>query len=53
MEGLKLGELELAYYTELFQTCDVEGSGKISILKATELFIASGLPQEALKQVGS
>ena len=51
MEGLKLGEIEQAYYAELFQTCDVEGTGKITSLKASELFLASSLHQDALKQV--
>lgn len=51
MEGLKLGDLEQAYYAELFQTCDVEGTGKITGMKASELFLASSLHQDALKQV--
>ena len=51
MEGLKLGDLEQAYYAELFQTCDVEGTGKITGMKASELFLASNLHQDALKQV--
>ena len=51
MEGLKLGDLEQAYYAELFQTCDVEGTGRISGTKASELFLASSLQQDALKQV--
>ncbi|KAL8581773.1 hypothetical protein ACOMHN_043191 [Nucella lapillus] len=51
MEGLKLGEIEQAYYAELFQTCDVEGTGKITGLKASELFLASSLPQDVLKQI--
>jgi hypothetical protein len=51
MESLKLSEIEQAYYNELFQTCDVEGTGKITGMKASELFLASSLPPEALKQV--
>ncbi|KAK7480159.1 hypothetical protein BaRGS_00028544, partial [Batillaria attramentaria] len=51
MEGLKLGDLEQQYYAELFQTCDVEGTGKITGMKASELFLASGLNQDALKQI--
>lgn len=53
MEALKLGDLEQQYYAELFQTCDVDGTGKITAQKASELFRASGLNQDALKQVGS
>ena len=51
MEGLKLGERELQYYNELFQACDVEGSGKVTGIKASELFLASGLNPDILKQV--
>ncbi|XP_035825555.1 ralBP1-associated Eps domain-containing protein 1 isoform X2 [Aplysia californica] len=51
MEGLKLGDRELQYYAELFQACDVEGSGKITGPKASELFLASGLSPDILKQI--
>lgn len=52
MEALKLGDLEQQYYAELFQTCDVEGTGRITGPKASELFLASSLNQDTLKQVG-
>ena len=51
MEGLKLSEQEQQLYGELFQTCDVDGSGKITGIKAAELFRASGLSQDQLLQV--
>lgn len=51
MEGLKLSDQEQRFYGELFQTCDSDVSGKISGIKALELFRASGLKQEALHQV--
>ncbi|XP_046553891.1 ralBP1-associated Eps domain-containing protein 1-like isoform X7 [Haliotis rubra] len=51
MEGLKLSDQEQRFYGELFQTCDTDVSGKISGIKALELFRASGLNQEALHQI--
>ncbi|XP_025097211.1 ralBP1-associated Eps domain-containing protein 1-like isoform X13 [Pomacea canaliculata] len=51
MEALKLGDLEQQYYAELFQTCDVEGTGRITGPKASELFLASSLNQDTLKQI--
>ncbi|XP_041352222.1 ralBP1-associated Eps domain-containing protein 1-like isoform X2 [Gigantopelta aegis] len=51
MEGLKLSEQEQQFYGELFQTCDVDGNGKITGIKASELFRASGLSQEQLVQI--
>ncbi|KAK3776483.1 hypothetical protein RRG08_023833 [Elysia crispata] len=51
MEGMKLDAREQQYYAELFQACDVEGSGKITGPKATELFIASGVSPDILKQI--
>ena len=46
-----LSEKEQSYYAELFQSCDVEGTGKFSGLKVSELFRSSGLGQEVLQQV--
>lgn len=53
MEGLKLSQLEQRNYGELFQLCDVDGTGKITGIKASELFLSSGLGQEALLQVNN
>jgi hypothetical protein len=46
-----LTEREQIYYGELFQTCDVDGTGKFSGGQVAELFRASGLTQEVLSQV--
>ncbi|XP_052809143.1 ralBP1-associated Eps domain-containing protein 1-like [Mya arenaria] len=46
-----LTELEQSVYAELFQTCDADGSGKISGGHAFELFRQSGLPHDVLQQV--
>lgn len=51
MDALKLSEQEQIYYGELFQICDVDGSGKITGVKASELFLTSGLSQDLLLQV--
>ena len=51
MEVLKLTQLERRNYEELFQLCDVDGTGKITGIKASELFLSSGLGQEALLQI--
>ncbi|XP_050392652.1 ralBP1-associated Eps domain-containing protein 1 isoform X3 [Patella vulgata] len=51
MEGLKLSDSELQCYGELFQACDSDGTGKITGLKASELFRGSGLGQDALIQI--
>lgn len=51
MEGLKLCEQEQRYYGELFQNCDVEGSGRVTGSKALDLFRLSGLSQEVLQQI--
>ncbi|XP_060589373.1 ralBP1-associated Eps domain-containing protein 1-like isoform X2 [Ruditapes philippinarum] len=46
-----LTEREQSYYGELFQTCDVDGTGKFSGGQVAELFRASGLTQEVLSQI--
>lgn len=50
MEGLKLSKQEERNYEELFQLC-VDVTGKITGIKASELFSWSGLGQEALFQI--
>lgn len=35
---VSLTEPETRFYSELFQCCDVEKTGKVPMLKATELF---------------
>ena len=51
MEQLKLTNQEQVYYGECFQTCDVDGNGKISNIRASDLFMHAGLGPEVLLQV--
>ncbi|OWF39702.1 RalBP1-associated Eps domain-containing protein 1 [Mizuhopecten yessoensis] len=51
MEGLTLSQQEQICYGELFQTCDVDGTGRITGVRASDLFLSSGLSQDHLMQV--
>ncbi|XP_059057873.1 ralBP1-associated Eps domain-containing protein 1 [Achroia grisella] len=51
MEDLNLTETEMRYFGDLFLCCDEDSNGKIPILKATELFRSSNVPNEILKQI--
>ncbi|KAI5637548.1 ralBP1-associated Eps domain-containing protein 1 [Phthorimaea operculella] len=51
MEDLNLTETETRYFGDLFLCCDEESNGKIPILKATELFRSSNVPNDILKQI--
>lgn len=51
MEGVKLSDMELRYFSDLFNACDVENAGKVSGIKAAELFRASQLSPETLQQI--
>ena len=53
MESLKLSlsDQEQRVYAELFGMWDRENTGKVSGLKAFELFVTSGLAQDVLHQV--
>lgn len=53
MESLKLNEQEQRVYAELFGSCDVENTGKVTGVRASELFLSSGLPQDILQQVNN
>lgn len=44
-------EREQSFYAELFQSCDSEGSGRISWAQAAELFRSTRLSQDILVQV--
>lgn len=44
-------EREQSYYAELFQSCDSEGTGKISGVQAAELFRTARLGPDVLMQV--
>ena len=51
MESLRLSDQEQRVYADVFAACDVENSGKVSGLKASELFLKTGLTQDVLHQV--
>ncbi|XP_066274907.1 ralBP1-associated Eps domain-containing protein 1-like isoform X3 [Branchiostoma lanceolatum] len=51
MEGLTLTDAEQKLYSELFGTCDVEHTGRVSGTRASELFLASQLPHDTLQQI--
>ncbi|CAK1586807.1 unnamed protein product [Parnassius mnemosyne] len=51
MEDLNLTETEMRYFGDLFLCCDEESNGKIPILKATELFRSSNVPNDVLRQI--
>ena len=51
MESLKLNEQEQRTYAELFGVCDVENTGKVTGVKAYDLFLTSGLTQDVLHKV--
>ncbi|KAH8276395.1 hypothetical protein KR018_000284 [Drosophila ironensis] len=48
---VSLSELETRFYGELFQCCDVENTGKVPILKATELFRSADIANEAVLEI--
>ena len=51
MESVILNDQEQRIYADLFCRCDAGNSGKVTGIKATELFMCSGLPPETLHQV--
>lgn len=52
MEEVTLTEPETRFYSELFQCCDVENTGKVPMLKATELFRSADIANETVIEVG-
>lgn len=50
---ISLSDSESRYYNDLFTLCDVEKTGKIQNLKATELFRSSNVDNSVLSQVSS
>ncbi|XP_034126179.1 ralBP1-associated Eps domain-containing protein 1 isoform X1 [Drosophila guanche] len=46
-----LTEPETRFYSELFQCCDVEKTGKVPMLKATELFRSADIANEAVIEI--
>ena len=51
MEEVPLTETETRYYGDLFLCCDEEKTGKIPMLKATELFRSANLSNEKILEV--
>ena len=51
MDSLKLTEQEQRNYAELFSVCDLENTGKVTGVKAFDLFLTSGLTQDVLHKV--
>lgn len=52
MEEVNITELESRFFSDLFACCDIEKTGKVPILKATEMFRSSNIPDDILKNVG-
>lgn len=48
---LNLTSTETRYFSDLFLCCDEDKAGKVALLKATELFRSSKVPNDVLKQV--
>lgn len=51
MEEVNITEPESRYFSDLFACCDTEKTGKISPLKATEMFRSSDIPDDVLENV--
>lgn len=51
MEEINITETESRYFGDLFVCCDVEKSGKVPILKATEMFRSANLSNDTIRQV--
>lgn len=51
MEEVNITELESRYYMDLFLCCDIENSGKVPILKATEMFRSADISNDILRHV--
>ncbi|XP_064613399.1 ralBP1-associated Eps domain-containing protein 1-like isoform X2 [Liolophura sinensis] len=51
MEALKLNDQEQRLYQDLFHSCDVEGTGKVSGTSAIELLRTAGLSADTLYEI--
>lgn len=51
MEEVSISETESRYFGDLFLCCDAENSGKVPILKATEMFRSANLSNDVIRQV--
>lgn len=52
MEEVNITEHEARFYLDLFSRCDIEKTGKVPILKATEMFRSTDIDDDVLKHVG-
>lgn len=52
MEEVNITEHEACFYLDLFSRCDIEKTGKVPILKATEMFRSTDIDDDVLKHVG-
>lgn len=51
MDEITINDTESRYFSDLFLCCDVEKTGKVPLLKATEMFRSANLPNDVLRQV--
>lgn len=51
MEEVSITETESRYFGDLFLCCDAENTGKVPILKATEMFRSANLSNDVIRQV--
>lgn len=53
MEAVALTETESRYFGDLFLCCDIEKTGKIPMLKATELYRSANLSNDVIREITS
>lgn len=51
MEEVNITEHEASVFLSLFSRCDIEKTGKVPILKATEMFRSADIANDVLKHV--
>lgn len=51
MEEVSLTDTETRYYADLFICCDVDKTGKIPMLKATELYRSANISEDVVMEV--
>ena len=51
MEAPKLNDDEWKLYSELFASCDTDGTGRLRATRVTSLLQTADLPSEALSRV--
>ena len=53
MEEVSLTDTETRYYADLFVCCDVDKTGKIPMLKATELYRSANINEDVVVEVSN